>query len=163
MDLRVAALRVTVSTRVAAPPAEAFALFTGEIGAWWAAGARDGARFRGSLRFEPGVGGRLLKSIGDQAFEIGRVQRWEPPDRFVFECREGGDERGPCTEVEVRFAPAAGGTRVTLEHRGFEALPADHPARAGLASEALLQLWGRCWSERLEHAKECAERGRVKR
>jgi uncharacterized protein YndB with AHSA1/START domain len=163
MDVRVGTLRVTVSTRVAAPPAEAFALFTGEIGAWWAAGARDGARFRGALRFEPGVGGRLLKSIGDQAFEIGRVQRWEPPGCFVFECREPGDENGPCTEVEVRFAGAAGGTRVTLEHRGFERLPADHPARAGLGSEALLRLWGRCWSERLEHARECAVRARSKR
>ena len=60
--------RVTVSTRVAATPAEAFALFTGEIGAWWAAGAVQGARFHGRLRFEPGVGGRLLKSIGDQTF-----------------------------------------------------------------------------------------------
>ena len=51
---------VTVSTRVPAPPAEAFALFTGEIGSWWAAGAVAGARFAGVLRFEPGVGGRLL-------------------------------------------------------------------------------------------------------
>ena len=155
--------RVTVSTRVAAEPAEAFALFTGEIGAWWAAGAVNGARFQGSLRFEPGVGGRLLKSIGDQVFEVGRVRRWEPPGCFVFECRESGDEAGPCTEVEVRFAPAASGTRVTLEHRGFEALPPDHPGRAGLASEALLRLWGRCWSERLERAKQCAEGGGPKR
>ena len=150
--------RVTVSTRVAAEPAEAFALFTGEIGAWWAAGAVRGARWHGVLRFEPGVGGRLLKSIGDQLFEIGRVQRWEPPAGFVFECREAGEADGPSTEVEVRFAPAEGGTRVTLEHRGFEALPPDHPARGGLAHEALLRLWGRCWTERLELAKGCAER-----
>jgi len=153
--------RVTVSTRVAAPPAEAFALFTGEIGAWWAAGAVRGARFHGELRFEPGVGGRLLKTVGDQAFEIGRVKGWEPPARFVFECREQGEPAGPCTEVEVRFAAAgAGATRVTLEHRGFEALPPDHPARGGLAREALLRLWGRCWTERLEQAKACVERVR---
>ena len=151
--------RVCVSTRVAAAPVEAFALFTGEIGAWWAAGAVNGARFRGSLRFEPGVGGRLLKSIADQAFEIGRVQVWEPPARFVFECREQGEPEGPCTEVEVRFEAAAGGTRVTLEHRGWEKLPADHPARGGLGREALLRLWGRCWSERLDEAKALVERG----
>ena len=152
--------RVTVSTRVAAEPAEAFALFTGEIGAWWAAGAVRGALWNGVLRFETGVGGRLLKSIGDQSFEIGRVQRWEPPAGFVFECREAGEADGPSTEVEVRFAPAEGGTRVTLEHRGFEKLPPDHPARGGLAREALLRLWGRCWTERLEQAKRCAERSR---
>jgi len=152
--------RVSVSTRVAAAPAEAFALFTGEIGTWWAAGAVNGARWHGALHFEPGAGGRLLKSIGDQAFEIGRVQVWEPPARFVFECREQGDATGACTEVEVRFAAAEGATRVTLEHRGFETLPADHPARGGLAREALLRLWGQCWTERLEQAKACAERGR---
>ena len=155
--------RVTVSTRVAAHPGEAFALFTGEIGAWWAAGAVKGARWNGELRFEPGVGGRLLKSVGGQAFEIGRVRVWEPPARFVFECREQGDAAGPCTEVEVRFAPAEGGTRVTLEHRGFEALPPDHPARSGLAGEALMRLWGRCWTERLELAKSCAEHPRSRR
>jgi uncharacterized protein YndB with AHSA1/START domain len=152
--------RVTVSTRVAAAPAEAFALFTGEIGAWWAGGAVNGARWNGVLRFEPGVGGRLLKEAGDRTFEIGRVRCWEPPARFVFECREAGDPTGPCTEVEVRFAPAAGGTRVTLEHRGFQALPPDHPARGGLGNEALMRLWGHCWTERLELARRRVERSR---
>lgn len=153
--------RVTVSPRVAAAPAEAFARFTGEIGAWWAAGALAGARWNGTLRFEPGPGGRLLKSVGERAFEIGRIALWEPPARFVFECREEGDATGPATEVEVRFAPApGGGTRVTLEHRGFERLPPDHPARGGLPREALLRLWGRCWTERLALAKSRAERER---
>ena len=153
--------RVNVSTRVAAGPAEAFARFTGEIGAWWAAGAVGGARWNGVLRFEPGLGGRLLKSVGERAFEIGRIALWEPPARFAFECREEGDGDGPCTEVEVRFAAApGGGTRVTLEHRGFERLPPGHPARGGLPHEALLRLWGRCWTERLERAKACAERAR---
>jgi hypothetical protein len=151
---------VTVSTRVVAEPAEAFALFTGEIGAWWAAGAVGGARWRGTLRFEPGAGGRLLKSAGAETWEIARVRTWEPPARFVFECREAGDANGPCTEVEVRFVSAAGGTRVTLEHRGFERLPADHPARGGLGHEALLRLWARCWAERLDEAKSAAERRR---
>jgi len=153
--------RVTVSTRVAAPPVEAFACFTGEIGAWWAAGSIGGARFQGTLRFEPGVGGRLLKTVGDRAFEIGRIARWEPPQCFAFECREAGEPDGPATEVEVRFAPAAGGgTRVTLEHRGFERLPPGHPARGGLQEEALMRLWGRCWSARLDEARSLVEGGR---
>jgi hypothetical protein len=29
------------------------------------------------------------------------------------------------TEIEVRFVPVHGGTRVTLEHRGWERLPPD--------------------------------------
>jgi hypothetical protein len=145
--------RVTVTTCVAAEPAEAFALFTGEIGSWWAGGAVTGARWNGTLRFEPGAGGRLLKSIGGETFEVARVRSWEPPARFVFECRESGDASGPSTEVEVRFAPAAGGTRITLEHRGFEHLPPAHPARRGLPHAALMHHWARCWAERLEQAK----------
>jgi uncharacterized protein YndB with AHSA1/START domain len=146
--------RVTVSTRVDAAPAEAFACFTGEIGAWWAAGTVAGARWNGTLHFEPGVGGRLLKTVGERAFELGRIALWEPPARFAFACREEGDVAGLATEVEVRFAPAAGGgTRVTLEHRGFERLPPEHPARGGLPHEALLRLWGRCWSQRLDQAR----------
>ena len=152
--------RVTVSTRVAAEPAEAFALFTGEIGAWWAAGAVRGARWNGVLRFEPGVGGRLLKAIGDQLFEIGRVQRWEPPARFVFECREAGEPDGPCTEIEVRFAPAEGGTRVTLEHRGWDRVPLEHASRHGYgASDAFTSMIGLWWGDLLTSLRAHAGKG----
>jgi hypothetical protein len=147
---------VAVTTRVAVPPGEAFARFTGEIGAWWAARTLDGARWHGSLSLEPGLGGRLLKEVGGRSFELGRVSAWEPPARFAFECREPGDASSACTEVEVRFREAAQGTRVTLVHSGFERLAADHPARAGLGHEALLRLWGQCWSERLARMQECA-------
>jgi hypothetical protein len=80
------------------------------------------------------------------------------PPAEAFACREAGEPDGPATEVEVRFAPAAGGgTRVTLEHRGFERFPPDHPARGGLAQAALMRLWGRCWSARLEEARSLVE------
>ena len=152
--------RVSVSTRVAAPPAEAFALFTGEIGAWWAAGAVNGARWNGVLRFEPGVGGRLLKSVGGEAFELGRVQIWEPPARFAFECRELGDATGACTEVEVRFAAAEGATRVTLEHRGWDRVPLEHASRHGYgASNAFTSMIGLWWGDLLTSLRAHAGKG----
>ena len=42
---------------------------------------------------------------------------WEPPNRLVYAPGDG-------TEVEVRFEPAPGGTRVTVEHRGWPSPPA---------------------------------------
>ncbi len=45
--------------------------------------------------------------------EVGRVLVWEPGPRLAFTYR--GD-----TEVEVRFEASEHGTRVVLEHRGFD-------------------------------------------
>jgi uncharacterized protein YndB with AHSA1/START domain len=144
---------VTVVARIAVDPDRAFAAFTGEIGSWWGAGTRLG--WNGTLRFEPGAGGRLVKHRGAEVVELGRVRVWEPGKCLVFELREEG---GGATEVEVRFEALGSGTRVTIEHRGFEALPADHPVRCGLAGEGLARLWGRCWSERLDLVRARAER-----
>jgi uncharacterized protein YndB with AHSA1/START domain len=52
---------------------------------------------------------------------------WEPPARFVMAWQltpqwEFEPDLDRATQVEVTFdAQAEGGTRVTLEHRGFEA------------------------------------------
>lgn len=54
---------------------------------------------------------------------MGRVRVWEPGARLVFEYRSAFLPPEPLTEVEVRFEPIESGTRVTLEHRGFEQLP----------------------------------------
>jgi len=50
--------------------------------------------------------------------EVGRITVWEPDRRLVFVDRRS-------TEVEITFEPAAGQTRVTLEHRGLDQLPPD--------------------------------------
>ena len=58
---------------------------------------------------------------------MGRVTAWEPGARLAFAYRNVHLELED-TEVEVRFEPIAGGTRVTLEHRGLERLPPDEYA-----------------------------------
>lgn len=60
---------------------------------------------------------------------MGRVTVWEPAERLAFVYRSVHLPDDLATEVEVRFEPVGGGTRVTLEHRGLEALPADEYAR----------------------------------
>ena len=146
--------RVCVTTSVGADPHTAFRIFTEEVDAWWRRGPanRFGGAREGRLRFEPGVGGRLVEAFGDapgDLYEVGRVRVWEPGARLVFEFRALAFEPGESTEVEVRFEADAGGTRVTLEHRGWGALRAGHPARHGLEGPALEGMLGLWWAEQL--------------
>lgn len=123
---------VRVSVEVDVDPATAFEVFTAEIDRWYVRGpyswmAPDRAV---GIRFEPGVGGRLIE-VHDEAtgegYAFGRVLAWEPGHRLVFADLVSGATPGeppdPPTEVEVRFEPAGAGTRVTLEHRGLDRLP----------------------------------------
>lgn len=123
---------VNVSVEVAIDPAEAFRVFTEEIDRWYVRGPyswMDPERAVG-IRFEPGVGGRLLE-VHDEAtgegFVFGRVLAWEPGRRLVFADVVSGATPGeppdPPTEVEVRFEPGGPGTIVTVEHRGLDRLP----------------------------------------
>lgn len=134
-----------VTAFVAVEPAAAFAIFTEEIDVWW----RRGPRFRtgeSALRLEPGAGGRLVETGGGRATELGRVRVWEPGARLVLEWGRGlGD--GESTEVEVRFEAAAGGTRVVIEHRGWDAIGPDHPIRHGLEGSAFTDMIGLWWAD----------------
>lgn len=151
---------VCATTVVGLPPAEAFALFTEEVDAWW----RTGPRFRfhperGSrLRFEPEPGGRFLEEHDDGSppYEVGRIRVWEPPRRLVFGFRARAFAPGQETEVEVRFEPGAGGCRVTIEHRGWESLAADHPVRHGLDRGAFADMMGVWWADLLAAARRRA-------
>ena len=106
-----------VALRVAASPARAFEVFTGEIGLWW----RPNPLFRftprdpGVLSFEPGEGGRLVETLANgKVFEIGRIQVWSPPRRLVVGWRQATFAPGQDTEVEVRFEAVGEETR---DHR----------------------------------------------
>lgn len=143
---------IRVTTRVSVSQAEAFTIFTEDIDLWW----RRGPRFRQSheagttLRLEPFVGGAFLETEEAGAvLEHGRVLTWDPPRRLVFSF--GGRDFGPdeWTEVEVAFEADGDGTRVSVEHRGFEELAPDHPARHGARGNALRGLMGHWWAELL--------------
>jgi len=125
---------VIVSLRVNATPLAAFEVFTQEIGAWW----RPNGLFQltprgdGVLRFEPGEGGRLVTDLPNgKTFEIGRITAWAPGERLAFSWRQATFTPEQVTHVEVRFEAVGEETRVTVEHRGWDAIPQEHVARHG--------------------------------
>jgi len=138
-----------VTTYVAVAPMDAFEVFTEEVDLWW----RRGPRFRGGgpdseLAFEEDDRGRRLVERGQQgAFEIGRVKVWEPGKRLVLDYRLSNFAAGESTTVEVRFEAFAAGTRVVLEHRGWENIREGHPARHGLSGTALGNMVGMRWGD----------------
>lgn len=151
---------VTVSVEVGVDPATAFEIFTQEIDRWWRPGPinwYDAYRAVGK-RIEPGVGGRWLEVYDDAAgdvLEVGRITVWEPGVRFVLLYRDGGHALDG-TEVEVRFEGIEGGTRVTLEHRGWDKVAADVATRSRETKR-----WG--WANILGWYKEWAFWGSPRR
>ncbi len=142
-----------VTTFVAVSPDDAFEAFTDDIDVWW----RRGPRFRNGggrseLSFErdaEGRGQRLVERLAHRVLEIGRVLAWQPGQRLVFEWRQINFAPDEVTEVEVRFEPMGDGTRVTLEHRGWDAIGDDHPARHGLRERAFGAMVGKYWGDLL--------------
>ncbi len=119
--------RVIRTVEVDVDPTTAFRAFTEEIDQWFVRGPYsfnypDRAV---ELRFEPGVGGRWLEVWADGGgYEWGAITVWEPGRRFVVTYRHRSLPADPLTEIEVAFADLPGGrTSVTLEHRGWAALP----------------------------------------
>ena len=133
-----------LALRVRASQARAFEAFTREIGAWW----RPSPLFQttprpGVLSFElardgTGLCGRLIETrAGGKVFEIGRITAWDPPHRLAFAWRQANFPPGLSTEVEVVFEAVGEVTRVSVEHRGFDQVPAG-AARHGWPDQVLL-------------------------
>lgn len=152
--------RVVVSIRVPCSPGQAFAIFTQDIGDWWA----DNPLFRftprspGILAFEPpdteGQNGRLIERLPNgKTFEIGPVRAWQPGERLVVGWRQATFGPDHATEVEVRFEPVDGETRVTVEHRGWDSVPQDHVARHGFPLQLSNQKQGEQWRAGLQRLK----------
>ena len=114
-----------LSFEVACLPEHAFRTWTELIATWWP--ADHTVTGEGDLRvvLEPRVGGRLFeRTRGGDEHDWGRVTVWEPPRRLAYTWHLRAD-RADATDVEIRFFPARGGTRVEIEHRGWERLGAD--------------------------------------
>jgi hypothetical protein len=77
------------------------------------------------------------------------VTIWDPPNRLVFGRRQAGFPDGLSTEVSVRFEPVENGTRVTVEHFGWDEIPLDHAARHGFPLSAFQQRLAEWWQTRL--------------
>ena len=152
--------KVSVALRVKATPERAFAVFTGEIGAWWRPQGlfQTTPRAPGRLAFEEGPEGRrLIETLANgKVFEIGQVLAWEPPERLVFSWRQATFPVDLHTEVEVRFEAVGDETRVSVEHRGFDQVPAESAARHRFPDAVLLARLAEFWQAQLRAVDEWA-------
>jgi hypothetical protein len=106
---------ITVEASVEA----AFDTFTRGMATWWPSGSHRVFEDGSTVIFEERVGGRVYERAADGAeADWADVIDWDPPHRVLLRWRVN-PKRGP-TEVEVRFTPEEGGTRVELEHRGWD-------------------------------------------
>jgi len=109
---------VRASIDLALEPAAAFDLLVEELAT---------ALARLGIRFDPGPGGR----VAEGAFEVGKVVAWEPGRGLALEWRHASWSPGVVTEMRLRLEPHDGGTRASLEHRGWEAAIGDPAELAG--------------------------------
>lgn len=148
------------SVFVAVSVQDAFEVFTNEIDRWW----RRGKKFRiagarsGSLTFESRLGGRLFETVefsdGERTFVVGSVVAWDPPHHLALEWRNVNFKPHEKTLVDVTFSPSGHGTMVRVEHRGWSALPDDHPARHGLVGAEFARMIGMWWGDLLSSLRE---------
>ena len=149
--------RVIVALRVKASAARAFEVFTREIGLWWQPNMlfQFTPRSPGTLAFEApgasGEGGRFTETLANgKVFEIGKVTVWEPGARLVFGWRQATFTVEQHTEVEVRFEDLGGETRVTVEHRGWDSVPAEHLAKHSFPEGIFLRRHADWWRDLLD-------------
>lgn len=108
---------VASEVEVGVDPATAFTVFTEELDLWWVRGPINFSGDAGrvfALRFEPGVGGRILTVYdapdGDERIQ-GVVTAWAPGRLVAW--RSATDD----VRTAVRFNSSASGTLVRVEAR----------------------------------------------
>lgn len=144
---------VKCSVDVKVPLARAFDLFAQNMGQWWPRGKTPAASPHADLVVEPRKDGRWFERDADgHETHWGRVLAWEPPRRLLLGWQLDHKFRFDANllmEVEILFEEmAAGGTRVSLEHRNLERLGVEAGAFAGKVRSG--------WPERLANFAQYA-------
>jgi uncharacterized protein YndB with AHSA1/START domain len=123
-SLVIEAVRKTVT--VDCTVEEAFRVFTADALSWWPVATHSiHGESVTEIVFEEREGGEVYElSPSGEKGHWATVVGWEPPARLVLAWNILGREAVP-TEVEVRFVADGNGTRVELEHRGWQAVAED--------------------------------------
>ncbi len=127
-------MTIRKSILVAQSPEISFKVFCEDMHKWWPGGfgGKDSKLF-----LEGRVGGRYYERRADGSeYEIGRVTAYEPPSIVAFTWRAPSWD--VTTQVEIRFSAEPGGTRIELEHSGWDQSEKTREARTNYESG-----WGR--------------------
>jgi uncharacterized protein YndB with AHSA1/START domain len=144
-------IRKSVTVRV--PVDTAFHVFTAELGSWWPLASKSVSQEEAeTVVVEPGAGRRVYERARSGEEHLwGEVLVWEPPSRFAFSWHPGRAAE-TSQEVDISFTAVEEGTRVELEHRGWERL-------VGPGGE-IPEHFDSGWDEALASYVERAERSR---
>jgi len=140
-------MTIKKSIRVERTPEISFRIFCDSIGQWWPKGPSFNGKVLADMVMEGRIGGRFFERYADGTeYEIGRITAFEPPEKVGFTWRAPSWERA--THVEIRFAPEGSGTRVELEHSGWD--QADNLREAS-------RNYDRGWDFILGHYQSCVD------
>jgi uncharacterized protein YndB with AHSA1/START domain len=114
---------IVLAIDLAVSPGLAYIAFTERFGEWWPIETHSLSRNPAtSCRLDARHGGEVGERAPDGTLHAwGEVLEVEPGRRIRFSWHPGR-EPGTAQWIEVEFAPAAGGSRITLTHGGWEAL-----------------------------------------
>ena len=109
-------MTIRKSIKVNCSPETTFKVFCEEMSEWWP----NGFGGKGTkLYLEGRVGGRFYERRPDGTeYQIGRVTAYQPPSFIAFSWRAPSWDVD--TLVEIRFTAEDPGTRIDLEHSGWE-------------------------------------------
>lgn len=143
---------VVKSIEVARSAADAFRIFTADIGAWWPTKTHTRAKTAAGevtqgVTIEPRAGGRVYETLTDgRALEWGEVQAFQPGEMLsiVWRMRAKAEE---WSLVTVRFeALGAARCRVTLTHDHWENLGPDAASARESYSNGWVKVFDECFA-----------------
>lgn len=113
-------LRITFD--VECSPDHAFETWTRKATAWWPPQHTVSHEPGATIVFEPRAGGRIFeRTPGGREIEWGEVVEWDPPRRLRYLWHIATDP-AHATDVSIAFNTAPKGTRIEIEHGGWERL-----------------------------------------
>lgn len=119
---------LVVEFDVRAAPGHAFATWTERCAVWWPA-SHTVSGDPAAIVFESHPGGRIYeRDAGGTEHDWGTVTGWDPPARLSYRWHLFFDA-AEATDVEITFAPTAGGTRVRIVQTGWDRLGSGGPPR----------------------------------
>jgi uncharacterized protein YndB with AHSA1/START domain len=111
-----------IAFEVECSPDHAFDTWTGKATSWWPP-AHTVSHERGAeIVFEPRVGGRIFERTADgRVIDWGHITEWDRPRRIRYSWRIATDPSN-ATDVSIVFRRAPRGTRIEIEHGGWDRL-----------------------------------------